>query len=132
MLYCNAYKCFASVSDICCKYFSCFQIHVASVSFGCCKSRSGVAHVTMGPTAAATCYSHWVTSGRYGPAAGTLPSRRKWACEKPSTSVRAMRWGTQKTDGAGSSPTPQRRYYKIQALASTLLQMLSLLHSIRA
>jgi hypothetical protein len=39
--------CFASVSDICCKRFTCVWTYVANVLLGCCESRSGVAHVAM-------------------------------------------------------------------------------------
>ena len=40
------HTCFSSVSDVSCK---CFQTYVVSVSSGCCKSRSSVAHVAMEP-----------------------------------------------------------------------------------
>jgi hypothetical protein len=39
------FRCFASVSDVCCNYFSCFRTYVASVLYGYCKSISSVAHV---------------------------------------------------------------------------------------
>jgi hypothetical protein len=47
---CNRLK-----KDICCNCFSCFRTYVASVSSGCYKSRSSVAHVSMGPTYCRAC-----------------------------------------------------------------------------
>jgi hypothetical protein len=107
-----ANKCFSSVLQV-------FQTYVASisavfermlqVSSGCCKSRSDVAHVAMGPIVAATCCSHWVTSGRYGPALGCYQAGANGRVRN-----QAQAWGPcvgarKKTDGAGSSTTPQRR-----------------------
>jgi hypothetical protein len=40
----SVFMCFASVSEAC---FICLQTYVASVTSGCFKSRSGVAHVAM-------------------------------------------------------------------------------------
>jgi hypothetical protein len=54
-MFCNGYTCFSSVFQLCCmcfrhmlQVFQLFRKYVISVSFGCCKSRSGVAHVTTG------------------------------------------------------------------------------------
>ena len=41
------HMCFSGVSDVCLQVFQLFQTYVASVSSGCCKSRSDVAHVAM-------------------------------------------------------------------------------------
>jgi hypothetical protein len=38
---------FTSVSEACFKYFICLQTYVASITSGCFKSRSGLAHVAM-------------------------------------------------------------------------------------
>jgi len=68
-----AYICigFSSVFRCFCKCFRCilqvFQLvrtHVASVSSGCCKSRSGVAHVAMEPTCCRACM--WEAKGDGG------------------------------------------------------------------
>ena len=49
----NVFQVFSCVLQVfqmyVCKCFS-FWTYVASISFGCCKNKSGVAHVTMGPT----------------------------------------------------------------------------------
>jgi hypothetical protein len=42
--------CFLGVSDVCCKCFNCFGRMLKSVSSMCCKSKSGVAHVALGPS----------------------------------------------------------------------------------
>jgi hypothetical protein len=49
------HTCFSGVSDVCCKCFSCFRIYITSASSGCCKSKSSVAHVVMGPTCHRAC-----------------------------------------------------------------------------
>jgi hypothetical protein len=50
-MFCNGFSSvlgvFSSVSDACFKCFIFLQTHVAKVSSGCCKSRTGVIHVAM-------------------------------------------------------------------------------------
>jgi hypothetical protein len=48
-MFAMTFKCFASVSDVCCKCFSYFRTYVASISSGCSKSRYDIAHVIMDP-----------------------------------------------------------------------------------
>jgi hypothetical protein len=54
--------------------FQLFQMYVASVLSKCCKSRSGVAHVIVGPAAARPAYMRVGVEG--GRAAGTRNARK--------------------------------------------------------
>jgi hypothetical protein len=57
--FCNGFKyflgVFASVLDVCFKYFICFQTYVASVAFECFKSRLGVASPSSPSAASSQC-----------------------------------------------------------------------------
>jgi hypothetical protein len=97
---CNGYTRVFKFFLVFCKYFM-FRIYVASVLFGCCKNKSGVAHVaihmrseggasspcarsgSMGPAWARECK---LMRGRAGPSMGNRVQRRH-PSERPDAST---------------------------------------------
>jgi hypothetical protein len=67
-MFCNGYT----------RAFLMFQTYVASVSFRCCKSRSSVAHVIVGPSVAIACYSYWARLRACGCGEGASGRHEKW------------------------------------------------------
>jgi hypothetical protein len=79
----------ASVSDVCCKRFSCFRRMLQVFHLSVAKVDLVLDMLQWDPPTAATCCSYWVTSGWCEPTVGAPSSGRKQACEKPSAGVRA-------------------------------------------
>jgi hypothetical protein len=78
-----------SVSDVHCKCFSCYgrmlqvlRMYVISISSGCCKTRSGIAHVAIGHT----CHSCWGAAEQ----AQTVPRACAWKAERVQAISRAQ------------------------------------------
>jgi hypothetical protein len=67
------YKCFRHMLQV----FQLFRMYVASVSSGGCRSRSGVAHVAIGPT----CHSRLCSCSGAAKRAQTVPCTCAWEAE---------------------------------------------------
>lgn len=76
---CNCFRCMLQV-------FQLFQTYAARVSSGCCKSRSGVTHVAMGPT----CRSCWGAAEQVQ----TVPRACAWEAEGVASGPRVGSGGT--------------------------------------